>query len=76
LFLSGFYDLTGTQTTRAYLDIADRTFAQGPNLPQIGLPAALGVVVGMADVITHFRAFAANVAHIGHDASSLNFLSL
>jgi hypothetical protein len=30
----------------------------------------------MADVVAHRGAFAANVTHIGHDASSLNFLSL
>jgi len=44
--------------------------SQGPDPAQIGLPAALGVVVGVADIIAHLGLFAANLANISHDACS------
>jgi len=44
--------------------------ADGPDLAQVGLPAALGMVVGVADVIAHHGALAADVTDVGHDSSS------
>jgi hypothetical protein len=75
-YLRRFHYLAGTQAPGAHLDIADGTLAQGPDLPKIGLPAALGVVIGMADVVPYRRAFAADVTDIGHVASSSNLLIL
>jgi len=54
--------------------VLDRSLAEGPDLAQIGLPAAFGMVVGVADVMAHYGALAADVTHIGHDSSSSNFL--
>jgi hypothetical protein len=48
----------------------DGTLLQGPDPTQIGLPASLGVVVGMADIVAHPGLFAANIANVGHDGCS------
>jgi hypothetical protein len=41
---------------------------QGADAAQIWFPAALGMIVGVADVIAHRGAFAAKVTGIGHDS--------
>jgi hypothetical protein len=48
----------------------DGALLQGTDPAQIRLPAALGVVVGMADIIADPGLFAANIANIGHGAYS------
>jgi hypothetical protein len=39
----------------------------GVNRAQIDVPAALGDIVGVADVISELRLFAAESAFLGHD---------
>jgi hypothetical protein len=48
----------------------DSALLQGPDPAQIGLPSALGVVVGMADIVAHPGLFATNIANVGHDGDS------
>src|SRR5208337_3727817 len=41
----------------------------------IGLPAAFGVVVGVADIVAHFGALAADVTDVGHGTTLLKLLN-
>jgi len=70
-FRSGrFHHVAGAEAAGADPDILNRTLTQGPDPAQVGLPTALGVVVGVADIIAHLGPFAANLADVGHDAYS------
>jgi len=63
---------TGSNTARANLDPPNRPiFSHMPNLLQVGVPDALGLVVGMTDVVAHVRRLSAEFA-CSHD---LDFLS-
>jgi hypothetical protein len=48
----------------------DGALSQGPDPAQVGFPTALGVVVGVADIVAHSGPFAANLADVGHGAYS------
>ena len=47
-------------------------FGYGPNLLDIGHPAAAGFVMGMADIITGYRAFATDFTFTSHCLFSLS----
>jgi len=65
--LLSFYDFAGTQATSANADALANTLYLGVDRTQIDVPAPLGHVVGVADVITGARTFAANLTYLCHD---------
>ena len=60
-------DLAGTNAGRADEQGLASTVYQGMDAPQIRLPAPLGDVVGVTDIVTKLRAFAANFTNLCHD---------
>jgi hypothetical protein len=73
--LSGRFDYpTGTQTTGAYLDIFHLTVLHRPHPTQVGQPTPFGFVVGMGNIITDLRPFAAHFTNSCHGNRLLIFL--
>jgi hypothetical protein len=68
------YHRAGAQTPRADAQIADGALLHRLDPAQIRFPAALGVIIGVADVIPHLGMFAAQVAGVGHDGFLLKSL--
>ena len=62
----GFGNLTGPYTTRADAHLYGPTVSDRPHVLQIRIPAFLGLIVGMADVIPHQGALTAYFAYSGH----------
>jgi hypothetical protein len=60
------YNQAGFNTIGAGPDAHGLAVFDGPNLLEIGVPAFLGLIVGMADLISHNRSFPANITHFGH----------
>jgi hypothetical protein len=58
----GLCDPAAAQASRAYQDSFDPAPVRRPHFLQIGLPSALGLVVGMAYVVAHRWTFSANRA--------------
>ena len=65
--LLSFYDFAGTQATSANADALANTLYLGVDRTQIDVPAPLGHVVGVADVISKLRAFPADITYLCHD---------
>ena len=68
VFGHGLGDRAGTQAAGAHghgRDFARRQL--GPHLHEVGLETALGLVVGVADVVADLGLFAAMLADFGHD---------
>jgi hypothetical protein len=65
--LLSFYNFAGAQATSANADAFADTFHLGVDWTQIDVPAPLGHVVGVADVISKLRAFPADITYLCHD---------
>ena len=63
----GLYDFAGTQAAGAYADALTYTLDFGVNRTQVNIPAPLGHVVGVADVISKLRPSAADITCMCHD---------
>jgi len=70
-FLSGLRlnDFAAAQAGGADADALARALHFGVDRAQIDVPAALGHVMGVADVISKLRPFAADFAYLCHDYS-------
>ena len=68
LFL-GFGDFAGTQTTGADADALTLARNLGVYRTQVNVPAPLGHVVSVADVVSRLRPLAADIAYLCHDRS-------
>jgi hypothetical protein len=66
---SGFDDFAAAQAGGADADAFGRSLDFGVNWAQVDVPAALGDVVGVADVVTELRPFAADLANLCHGVS-------
>jgi len=66
-FLCRFYHVAGAEAAGADPDVLDGALLYSPDPAQIGLPAPLGMIVGVADIVTHLGPFAANITYVGHD---------
>ena len=62
-------DFTAAQAGGADADPLARTLHLGVHRAQVDVPAPLGHVVGVADVISKLRPFAAYFANLCHDCS-------
>ena len=62
-------NFTAAQAGCAHADPLARTLHFGVHRAQIDVPAPLGHVVGVADVISKLRPFAADFAYLCHDYS-------
>jgi hypothetical protein len=69
--LLGFGDLARPDTARADAHLYRLTLSDRLHVLQIRIPAFLGLIVGMADVIAHHGALAAYFAYFGHGKSPL-----
>jgi hypothetical protein len=65
--MDGFCDSTGTDAARAYPQTFRFAVHDRMNLLEIGKPAPLADIVGVADLVPGIRAFSADVAHSRHD---------
>ena len=63
-------DFTGPQAARADAHALARAVHNGPDRPQIHVPATPAHIVGVADRVSKLRAFAANFTYSGHDRFS------
>lgn len=59
-------DLAGAKAAGADLHAPDRTALDRFDLLEIGIPDAGGLIVGVADVISEARTFAADITDSGH----------
>jgi hypothetical protein len=73
---SSFHDFPASQAGRADAYPLGRAFYFGVDRAQIDIPAPLGDVVGVADVISKLRPLAANLANLCHDCSGWNERSM
>jgi hypothetical protein len=64
-----FYDFAAAQAGSTDADALARALHFGVNRTQIDVPAPLGHVVGVADVISKLRPFAADLANLCHNFS-------
>jgi hypothetical protein len=62
-------DLPGLQTARADADPPRAAGHESPNRHEVRQPAALGVLVGMADLVTDRRTFSTDIAPLSHERS-------
>src|SRR5262245_57551065 len=69
----GFLDLAGSDAAGARLDVAHGAVEVGLHALQIGVPAPLGLVVGVTDVVADRRPFAAHraLSHVGDSLQGL-----
>jgi hypothetical protein len=67
-----FLDFAAAQAGRAHAHPLGRALYFGVDRAQIDVPAPLRHVVGVADVISKLRPFAANLANLCHDCSESN----
>jgi hypothetical protein len=65
----GLNDFAAAQAGGAYANALARALHLGVNGTQIYIPASLGHVVGVADVVPKLRPFAAYFANLCHDCS-------
>ena len=63
------YDFAAAQAGRAHADALRPAFYFGADRSQIDVPAPLGHVVGVADVVSELRPLAADRANLCHDCS-------
>jgi hypothetical protein len=68
--LANLDDFSGPNARRARLDRPWRTLDESMNLPQVGIPAALGHVVRVTDVISILGTFSTKVADSSHCRTS------
>jgi len=68
---TGFLDASGLDAIGADPDALGLAVLQTPDPLQIRIPALFGLVVGMADVVAHYRFFAANLTNFSHGRISL-----
>jgi hypothetical protein len=64
--LAGFDDLAGLQAGGADAQTAVTPANASANRLEVGIPAALGQIVGVADTVTELRTFATDIANSGH----------
>jgi hypothetical protein len=64
--LSGFYYLAGLQAAGANPNPLSPAFHQRTHRLEIGIEAAPGAIVGVADAIAELRPFAAYITALGH----------
>jgi hypothetical protein len=69
-----FHYPTGTQTTGAYLDIFYLTVLYRPHPAEIWQPTPFRFVVGVGNIITDLRPFAAHFTETSHKNRLLKFL--
>jgi hypothetical protein len=67
--LLGLYDFAAAQAGRAHADTLGAALHFGVNGTQIDVPAPLSHIVGVADVVSKLRPFAADRANLCHDYS-------
>jgi hypothetical protein len=65
----GFLDFAAAQAGSADANALGCSLHPGVNRTKIDVPAPLGDIVGVADVISKLRPFAANLANLCHDCS-------
>jgi hypothetical protein len=61
--MSGFYNLSASQTTRAYLDTFHRAVALGTDFQEIRPEFAFCPVLGVTDIMADLASFSANFAY-------------
>jgi hypothetical protein len=61
----------GLEASRAYHHGFGAAFGKRTDSLEVGVEAAFGDIVGMADVAAHHGFFPANSAHLGHDSTLL-----
>jgi hypothetical protein len=66
LRLSGFLDLSVADAGRARTDPLIRAIQNCPDRLEVHIPAPIGDVVGVADLMSELRAFAAHIANSCH----------
>ena len=67
---SRLYDQTGPDTACTYPHLFSLTVLDRPDPLEIGVPALLGLVMGMTDIIAHNRSLATYFTHLCHFACS------
>jgi hypothetical protein len=65
----GFNDFAAAQATRADADALADALHFGVDGPQINVPAPLGHVVGVADIVPELRLLPADITNLCHDYS-------
>ena len=65
-FYLGFDDFAAAQAGSADADAPGCPGHLGPDRPQIDIPAPLGHIVGVADVVAELRPLAANITYLCH----------
>jgi hypothetical protein len=71
-----FLDFPASQAGRANADTLARALPHfGVDWAQIDVPSPLGHIVGVADVVSKLRPFAADLAYLCHDCSELILIS-
>ncbi len=68
----GFHDFAAAQAVGANADALACTLHLGADRAEIDVPAPLGHVVGVADVVPELRPLAANITNLCHDYSRLD----
>jgi hypothetical protein len=66
---SGLHDFAAAQAGSAHANAPGRALNLGVDRAEIDVPAPLGHVVGVADVISKLRPLAADLANLCHDCS-------
>jgi hypothetical protein len=61
------YDFAGTQAAGADADALSHTLHFGVDRAQVDVPAPLGHVVSVANVVSRLRALAADFTYLCHD---------
>jgi len=64
--LNSFFEITCPDASRADSSFPDLSLFPYPDGLEVGEVAALGLVVGVADVIPHHGAFSTDIAGTGH----------
>jgi len=64
----GFLNFAASQAGGTHANALGRTLHLGVDRAQIDVPAALGHVMGVADVISKLRALPADFAYLCHDS--------
>ena len=67
------FDRAQAMRRNAKLEAAIQRFGHQRNVLQIGQKDALGLVVGVADVVTNLATFTGQFANAGHDNTRLKF---
>ena len=59
-------DAARLDALRAHLDPSGNTLHENPRRLQVGVPAAFGFIIRLADVVSRCRAFATDIANACH----------